>query len=206
MFSRVGATGFPALAIPRCGWRRAEAGSDRVTWWRESRFCRERRERGCGTGGAGFVGAGTLVTLMVKDGWAEAKKKFARPLGRRRGDARTVAAELEESRAQLAQAHARGDDKAAADVTAEWRSRLRRLLQEDANAGTLLAELVEQYGPGAPSPQRTPRSTTTRSKARPRSTRARETRPISTAPRRHERRHRRARHKYGEYRGPPQHV
>lgn len=92
-------------------------------------------------------GASTLVTLMVMDGWAEAKEKFARLLGRKRGDAQTVAEELEGARTQLAQANEEGDGEVAADVTAEWRSRLRRMLQEDPQAAPLLAELIEQYVP-----------------------------------------------------------
>jgi hypothetical protein len=97
-------------------------------------------------------GAGTLVTLMVTDGWAEAKEKFARLLGRRRTDMPTVAAELEESRTQLTQAQAHGDDEAAADVAAEWRSRLRRLLQDDPEARALLTELLSQYTPESARP------------------------------------------------------
>lgn len=41
-----------------------------------------------------------LVTLMVTDGWAEAKEKFARLLGRR-GDVEAVAGELESARTEL---------------------------------------------------------------------------------------------------------
>ena len=100
-------------------------------------------------------GAGTLVTLMVTDGWAQAKEKFARLLGRRRGDAQAVTVELEESRAQLTQAHSQGDEQAAADVAAEWRSRLRRLLQEDPEARALLKELVEQFAAGGAGPSAT---------------------------------------------------
>jgi hypothetical protein len=100
-------------------------------------------------------GAGTLVTLMVTDGWAQAKEKFARLLGRRHGDAQAVAAELEQSRAQLTQAQAQGDEQAAADVAAEWRSRLRRLLQEDPEAGTLLKELLEQFAADGARPSTT---------------------------------------------------
>jgi hypothetical protein len=100
-------------------------------------------------------GAGTLVTLMVTDGWAQAKEKFARVLGRRRGDAQAVAVELEESRAQLTQAQAQGDEQAAADVAAEWRSRLRRLLLEDPETGTLLKELLEQFAADAARPSAT---------------------------------------------------
>jgi hypothetical protein len=100
-------------------------------------------------------GAGTLVTLMVTDGWAEAKGKFARLLGRRRGNTEAVSAELEESRAQLTQAQAQGDEQATADVAAEWRSRLRRLLHEDPEAGALLKELVEQFAAAGARPSAT---------------------------------------------------
>jgi hypothetical protein len=90
-------------------------------------------------------GANTLLGLMVADGWGEVKEKFAQLLGRRRGDVRAVAGELEAARTQVAEARERGDGAAEEDAAAEWRSRLRRLLAEDQEAAVLLAQLIEQY-------------------------------------------------------------
>ena len=98
------------------------------------------------------AGASTLVTLMVKDGWAEAKEKFAALLGRRHGNAPVVAGELESARAELAGATQRGDAEATADVAAEWRARLRRMLLEDPETASLLTELVQQYASQVPQP------------------------------------------------------
>jgi hypothetical protein len=89
-------------------------------------------------------GAVTLMTLMVGDGWAQVKEGFATLLGRR-GDKAAMATELEASREQLLAAQASSDVQAEADVQAEWRARLRRLLEQDPEAAPLLAELVERY-------------------------------------------------------------
>lgn len=89
-------------------------------------------------------GAGTLMTLMVTDGWARVKDGFATLFGRG-GDKDAIGAELEASRGQLVAARAAGDTQGAADVQAEWRARLRRLLERDPEAASMLAELVERH-------------------------------------------------------------
>ena len=91
-------------------------------------------------------GAGTLVTLMVTDAWADVKAKVAGLFKRRQGN-EAVAGELEVARGELVAAREQGDTQAEADIQAQWRARLRRLLQEDAAAAPLLAELIAQYAP-----------------------------------------------------------
>jgi hypothetical protein len=92
-------------------------------------------------------GAGTLITLMTTDAWAQAKHAFAALLGRRGGDAEAVAGELDAARAELVTARNRGEGAVAADLGTEWRLRLGRMLTQDPDSVALLAGLVERYAP-----------------------------------------------------------
>ena len=90
-------------------------------------------------------GAGTLVTLMVTDAWSDVKAKAA-ALFKRHGN-EAVAGELEAARGKLIAAREQGDKQAEADVHAEWRARLHRLLQDAPAAAPLLGELIAHYAP-----------------------------------------------------------
>jgi hypothetical protein len=92
-------------------------------------------------------GASTLVTLMVTDGWHDLKAKVAGLLRRERADPSAVDEQLERSRAELFAARERDDLGALADIEAEWRLRLKRLLQDDQGAAPELAALVAQLAP-----------------------------------------------------------
>jgi hypothetical protein len=95
--------------------------------------------------GLATSGAATLVGLMVTDVWTQARERLARFFGRGAGEDAS-AAELAASQQELVAARAAGDEEAAADIEAAWRSRLRRALREDPAAAdelrTLLAELA----------------------------------------------------------------
>ncbi|MFC9324036.1 hypothetical protein [Kitasatospora sp. NPDC057015] len=89
--------------------------------------------------------ATTMVGLLATDGWEQVKQAVGRLWRRARPDqADTVEAELVEARAELLTARQAGDTQAEQDLTAEWRTRLRRLLAADpALAGALRALLAE---------------------------------------------------------------
>jgi hypothetical protein len=88
----------------------------------------------------------TLVSLMTTDTWGQAKAGLA-GLWRRRhpGQAAVVEADLEAARALAAAARRAGDDEAIEDLTAEWRSRLRRAGEADEEFAAGLRLLVEDY-------------------------------------------------------------
>ncbi|WP_328496994.1 hypothetical protein OHS59_32960 [Streptomyces sp. NBC_00414] len=90
------------------------------------------------------AGATALVQQMVTDGWGNVRDRVVVFFSRGRDEA-AVEGELEESRTDLVAARDAGDEDAAADVQASWRTRLRRTLRNDPEAAaelrTLLAEL-----------------------------------------------------------------
>lgn len=96
-------------------------------------------------------GATVLVGRMVTDGWEETKLAVARLFGRHSSRPEDVADELEEARTELENAQRTGDEAAAADVEAEWRSRLRRLLASDPDAVTEFKQLLAELGTDQPS-------------------------------------------------------
>jgi len=95
-------------------------------------------------------GATTLVGLMVTDAWGQVRSRVT-GLFRRGPSARAVDADLEESRQAALAAVAEGDLQGRADIEAEWRSRLRRLLLSDPEVAHDLRALVQDAatGPGA---------------------------------------------------------
>ncbi|KQV17538.1 MULTISPECIES: hypothetical protein [unclassified Kitasatospora] len=95
--------------------------------------------------------ATTVVGLMATDGWEQTKRAVAALWRRSRPEeAETVEAELGEARAQLLTARQAGDEGAEVDLTAEWRSRLRRLLAADPALERDLRELLEELRPLTP--------------------------------------------------------
>lgn len=97
-------------------------------------------------------GATVLVGRMVTDGWEEVKTAIARLFGHHSSRQDDVAAELETARTALQSAISSGDEATAADVEAEWRSRLRRLLATEPGTVAELKQLLAELSSGQPSP------------------------------------------------------
>ncbi|MYS85543.1 hypothetical protein GTZ85_36380 [Streptomyces sp. SID5474] len=96
-------------------------------------------------------GATTMVGLMVSESWAQARARIAALFGR--GDpaqGSAVERELESSQRELSVAREAGDDLVIADVEAEWRTRLRRLLRADPVAAAELRALLDELAPLVP--------------------------------------------------------
>ncbi|MFG3407146.1 hypothetical protein [Streptomyces sp. NPDC048142] len=94
-------------------------------------------------------GATTFVGLMATEAWTQVRGRVARILARGE-DTEAVDAELEESRAELTAARADADEETAADIEAEWRTRLRRALRADPEAADELRGLLDELAPQRP--------------------------------------------------------
>lgn len=94
-------------------------------------------------------GATALVGLMVSETWAQARDRVARFFSGSGGGG-SAEEELSLSRQELMATRESGDELAAADIEAGWRTRFRRALQDDPEAAgelrLMLSELVA--GPG----------------------------------------------------------
>ncbi|MET7637798.1 hypothetical protein [Streptomyces sp. NPDC005438] len=96
-------------------------------------------------------GASALVALMVTDSWERVKGRVAAFLSRgRQEDAGSAEEELDLSQGELVNARDEGDEEAADDLQATWRSRLRRVLREDPAAADELRALLEEVRPQLP--------------------------------------------------------
>ncbi|MEU3265474.1 MULTISPECIES: hypothetical protein [Streptomyces] len=97
-------------------------------------------------------GATAFVGLMATEAWNQVRGRVARFLARGEDgeDSEAVDAELEESRVALLAARRSGDEDGAADVTAEWRIRLRRALRDNPEAARELRELLDELEPHQP--------------------------------------------------------
>ncbi|WP_446047457.1 hypothetical protein [Streptomyces olivaceus] len=91
-------------------------------------------------------GATTLVGLMVSETWTQARDRVARFFARG-GDQDATVEELVRSREELLAAGAAQDELAGADIEAEWRTRLRRVLQADPRAAEELRSLLAELEP-----------------------------------------------------------
>jgi hypothetical protein len=100
--------------------------------------------------GLAASGATTVVGLMASDAWAQVRARLARFFARggTEGAEEAAGADLERSRGELAEALRARDADTEDDVRAEWRLRLRRMLQADPAAAAelrrLLAELAAE--------------------------------------------------------------
>ncbi|MFF5446848.1 hypothetical protein [Streptomyces sp. NPDC012888] len=88
------------------------------------------------------AGATTVVGLMATDAWVQVSDRFGR-LVRRRGGSEPAA-----SRVDLLVARADGDTAAEARLVADWRDRLRAVLEADPAAAEELAALLDEVNPG----------------------------------------------------------
>jgi hypothetical protein len=97
-----------------------------------------------------------VVGLLAEDAWTAAKERIAALFGRGRTDTDddAIEAELEESRGELIAARDASDETVPADIEAVWRTKLRRLLQQDPDAAeelrALIAEAEQRTAPSAP--------------------------------------------------------
>lgn len=94
-------------------------------------------------------GATTFVGLMATEAWTQVRGRVARILARGE-DTEAVDAELEESRAELTAARADADEETAADIEAEWRTRLRRALRANPETADELRGLLAELAPQQP--------------------------------------------------------
>ncbi|MER6996433.1 hypothetical protein [Streptomyces sp. NPDC000410] len=101
------------------------------------------------------AGATTLVQQMATDGWTRAKERLVAFFARHgTADEESAAADLDIARAELVEEGA--EEQTEADITAEWRNRLRRTLRADPEAAAELRALLKELAPE----QRAPRATT----------------------------------------------
>lgn len=94
------------------------------------------------------AGATALVQQMAADSWVQARDRMVSFFSRHRaGEEDLIEGELETSRGELTTAVNTGDEQAASDVEAEWRTRLRRTLAADPAAASELREVVDALAP-----------------------------------------------------------
>jgi hypothetical protein len=90
--------------------------------------------------------ATTLVTSMTTDSWEQVKAALVKLWHLRHpGQANAVSAELTATRSGVVAAQAVGDQQAEADLLAEWRSRLRRLIADDEQLQDELRLFTEEF-------------------------------------------------------------
>ena len=92
-------------------------------------------------------GATTMVGLMVSESWTQARGRIAAFFGRDGSSSDVIEAELETARRELATGREEGDELAAADIEAQWRTRLRRVLRTDPVAAAELRALLDELAP-----------------------------------------------------------
>lgn len=103
--------------------------------------------------------ATAIVQQMATDGWTRARDRVvsffanrgaASPSAEDASDPEGIASDLDRSQAELATAQQEGDEEAAADVRAEWRNRMRRVLRADPEAASELRVLLDELNPALP--------------------------------------------------------
>ncbi|MFI0895910.1 hypothetical protein [Streptomyces sp. NPDC020983] len=102
--------------------------------------------------GLAASGATTVVGLMASDAWVQVRARLARFFARggTEGAEEAAGADLERSRDELAEASRARDAGTEEDVRAEWRLRLRRMLQADPAAADELRRLLAELVPESP--------------------------------------------------------
>ncbi|WP_406337645.1 hypothetical protein [Streptomyces sp. NBC_00649] len=94
------------------------------------------------------TGATALVQQMAVDSWGHVRDRVALFFARRGGSEEDVImGELETSRGELVVAMEAGDEQAASDVQAVWRTRLRRTLLADPAAALELQAILNDLAP-----------------------------------------------------------
>ncbi|MFJ5226031.1 hypothetical protein [Streptomyces sp. NPDC088400] len=107
--------------------------------------------------------ATAIVQQMATDGWTRARDRVVSFFANRgaaspsaediASDPEGIASDLDRSQGELATAQQEGDEEAAADVRAEWRNRMRRVLRDDPEAASELRVLLDELKPGIPAQQ-----------------------------------------------------
>ncbi|MGW9205928.1 hypothetical protein ACWGR4_02915 [Embleya sp. NPDC055664] len=92
-------------------------------------------------------GATTMVGLMVSESWTQARNRLTAFFTRTGSEPSTTEHELDAAQGELTTARAEGNDIVAADIEAEWRTRLRRALQSDPTAAADLQALLDELTP-----------------------------------------------------------
>ncbi|MFE5331357.1 hypothetical protein ACFRCG_33725 [Embleya sp. NPDC056575] len=92
-------------------------------------------------------GATTMVGLMVSESWTQARSRLAAFFSRTGSEPSTTEQQLDAAQGELTTARAQGNDIVAADIEAEWRTRLRRALQSDPTAAADLRALLDELTP-----------------------------------------------------------
>ncbi|MFB9688328.1 hypothetical protein [Amycolatopsis plumensis] len=90
-------------------------------------------------------GATTLLGLMIKDAWARSKKTASRLFSHNEDVASSVESELDETSRRLRIAFDSDDTDTQNEIATEWRSRLRRAVENDESLLDQLRDFVEQY-------------------------------------------------------------
>ncbi|MFJ8827895.1 hypothetical protein ACIREE_39980 [Streptomyces sp. NPDC102467] len=93
-------------------------------------------------------GATTLVQQMAADSWTGARSRIVAFFARnRRGEEADIEGQLETSRRELAMAVEAGDETTVADVEAEWRTQLRRILRDNPAEAAQLRVVLDNLAP-----------------------------------------------------------
>lgn len=92
------------------------------------------------------VAATGVVEAMASDSFEQVKAAFVRLWRRRPDQAEVVSADLADARPDAVAAQAAGDEHVAAELVAEWQSRLRRLVAGDEELQGDLRRFVEECG------------------------------------------------------------
>ena len=93
------------------------------------------------------AGATALVQQMVTDTWTSVRERAVAFFSRGSASPESVGAELDAARAELVDAQQSTDEETAADIQAEWRSRMRRTLLADPQAAAELRLLLQELSP-----------------------------------------------------------
>ncbi|QKW07122.1 hypothetical protein HUT18_12650 [Streptomyces sp. NA04227] len=96
--------------------------------------------------------ATSVVSVMVTETWTQVRGRLVRFLNRG-GDEREQEAlegEVQLDQEELTAAHASGDEQAAADVEAGWRTRMRRALLADPAAAEELRAILRELDQAQP--------------------------------------------------------
>ncbi len=93
------------------------------------------------------AGATALVQQMLTDTWILARGRAVGFFSRGTADPEAVGADLDAARAELVDAQQSADEGTAADIQAEWRSRMRRTLRVDPQDTAELRELLDDLAP-----------------------------------------------------------
>jgi hypothetical protein len=100
------------------------------------------------------AGATTLVQQMATDGWNRVRDRVVAFFAARGSvSAESVGSDLDTARSDLVTAQQEGDEETAADLQAEWRVRLRRVLRADPEAAAELRALLAEVQREAPAQQ-----------------------------------------------------